>query len=134
MDLESIEITNPTSENFSWRFNGQLYKITAGETKSFAKPVAFHLSKHLSTKMVVEEAAKGMTKKDLENPNARIHVQIAQLSTCDTHERRIALYKILKDPQKVIEVIQRYPFKGFIGEMDVYREYVEKHPQKEAKE
>ena len=131
-ELDSVEITNPTSEDFTWRYNGQPYKVESKKTKSFAKPVSYHLAKHLSTKMVVEEAQSKATKKDLENVNSPLHVQVAQLSTCDTHERRIALYQILGDTNRVVEVVMRYPFKGFIGDMEVYRAYVEKHPQKEA--
>src|SRR3990167_10604417 len=125
-ELEVIEITNPTSEDFSWRYNGEPYTIKAGETRSFAKPIAFHLAKHLSTMMVVKDEEKNMTKADKLNPNASIHIKIAQLSTSDTHERRIALYKILGDENRVVEVISHYPFKGFIGDMDVYQKFVEK--------
>jgi hypothetical protein len=125
-ELEVIEITNPTSKDFSWRYNGELFTIKSTETRSFAKPVAFHLSKHLSTQMVVEDEMKNMTKADRLNPNASIHIKIAQLSTSDTHERRIALYKILGDENRVVELISKYPFKGFIGDMDTYKSFVEK--------
>lgn len=134
IDLTIVEIKNPTSQDFSWRWNGELYTIKAGETKSFAKPVAFHLAKHLSTKMVSDDALKGVKQKDLENPNSAIHVKVAQLNTYDTHERRIALFQILNDVDAVVEVIQRYPFKGFIGEMDKYQEFVEKATKKEVPE
>lgn len=130
LDLSVVEINNPTSEDFGWRWNGELYEIKSGETKGFAKPVAFHLAKHLSTKMISDEALKGVPKKDMDNPNAAIHVKVAQLNTYDTHERRIALYKILQDPEKVLEVIQRYPFKGFIGDMSLYQKVVEKEEAK----
>ena len=126
LDLSVVSITNPTSDDFSWRYNGELYTIKAFEKGSFAKPVAYHLAKHLSTKMVSDEALKGVAKKDMDNPNAQIHVKVSQLHTYDTHERRIALYEILKDSQKVLEVIQRYPFKGFIGDMALYQSFVEK--------
>lgn len=125
-ELEVIEITNPTSEDFSWRFNGELFTIRAGEKRGFSKPVAFHLAKHLSTKMVCDEALSSASKKDLADPRAAIHVKISQLNTYDTHERRIALYKILGDINRVIQVISKYPFKGFIGDMDIYQKYVEK--------
>ena len=126
LDLSVVSITNPTSDDFAWRYNGELYTIKAGETTGYAKPVAYHLAKHLSTKMISEEALKGVSKKDMDNPNAQIHVKVSQLHTYDTHERRIALYEILKDSQKVLEVIQRYPFKGFIGDMALYQSFVEK--------
>ena len=126
LDLSVVSITNPTSDDFSWRYNGELYTVKAEETAGYAKPVAYHLAKHLSTKMVSDEALKGVAKKDMDNPNAQIHVKVSQLHTYDTHERRIALYEILKDSQKVLEVIQRYPFKGFIGDMALYQSFVEK--------
>ena len=131
LDLSVVEITNPTSEDFTQRWNGEPYLILAGEQKSFAKPVAYHIAKHLSTKMVINDVLSKASKKDMDNPHAAVHVQVSQLSNNDTHERRIALYKILKDGQKVLDVIQRYPFKGFIGEMSEYEAFVEKASKKE---
>lgn len=130
LDLESVQITNPTDADFTWRYNGIPYTILAGETKQFAKPVAYHLAKHLSTQMVTADIMKTATKKDMENPNAAVHVKAAQLTTYDTHERRIALYKILEDEARVVEVVRRYPFKGFIGEMETYQAFVEKKATK----
>lgn len=124
-DLTAVPITNPTSEDFTWRYNGEPYTIKAKETTMFAKPVAYHLAKHLSTEMVTKEALKGITKKDMDNPNAAIHVKVAQLNTYDTHERRIVLHKILGDGNKVLDLITRYPFKGFIGDMALYQKFVE---------
>ena len=126
LDLESVVLTNPTDADFTWRFNGTPYTILAKEAKQFAKPVAYHLAKHLSTQMVTSDIMKTATKKDMENPNAAIHVKAAQLTTYDTHERRIALYKILADEKRVPEVVQRYPFKGFIGDMSIYEAFVAK--------
>lgn len=126
-NLESVSITNPTAEDFAWRYNGTLYALKAKEAKAFARPVAYHLAKHLSTKMIVADAEGKMTKKDLENPNSALHVKASQLATYDTHERRIALFQILQDPNLVVDVIKRYPFKGFIGEMAEYEQYVAKH-------
>lgn len=126
LDLTAIEITNPTSESFTWQYNGQPYTLEAGESKAFARPVSYHLAKHLSTQMVVGEVKGSMTKKDQENPHAKVHVKVSQLTIYDTHERRVALYKILKDEQRVVEVITRYPFKGFIGDMEIYKAFVDK--------
>lgn len=131
LDLSSVEITNPTSEDFTWRYNGTPYTVKAGEKKAFAKPVAFHLSKHLSSKMITAEAQSKMTKADALNSNAAIHTKIAQLGTYDTPERRIALYKIFGGVEYVTEVITHYPFKGFIGEMSLYQDFVEKQAPKE---
>ena len=129
-DLSSVEITNPTGENFTWNYNGEPYTVKANEMEAFAKPVSYHLAKHLSTKMVVDAAMAKMTKKEEADPKAAIHVKISQLSTYDTHERRIALFKILKDVDKVVELITRYPFKGFIGDMNEYKTFVESQDSK----
>ena len=131
LDLESVSISNPTDADFTWRYNGTPYTILAKETKQFAKPVAFHLAKHLSTQMVTGDLMKTATKKDMDNPQAAIHVKAAQLTTYDTHERRIALYKILQDADRVVEVVRRYPFKGFIGDMKIYEDFVGKSAGKE---
>lgn len=131
--LDSIEITNPTSEDFTQRFNGEPYTIASKETKSYPGPLSFHIAKHLSTKMVQDDEKKTFTKKDREDPNSRKHLKVAQLSTYDTHERRIALYKILGDKDLVLECIKRYPFKGFIGEMSVYEDFVQKKAKPESK-
>lgn len=122
--MSSVTITNPTSEDFTWGYNGEAYTIKAGETTAYAKPVSYHLAKHLSTKMIVETVKNKMTKKEAAEPKSPVHVKVSQLSIYDTHERRIALYKILKDTQKVVELISRYPFKGFIGEMSEYENFV----------
>ena len=131
-DLSAIEITNPTPEDFTWNYNGEPYTIKANSSDIYAKPVAYHLAKHLSTKMIIDPLQEGMSKKDLADKNAPIHVKISQLSIYDTHERRIALYKILKKGDLVLDLITRYPFKGFIGEMSEYKTFVEKAEQKET--
>lgn len=132
-ELEVIEITNPTKEDFSWRFNGEMFSIKTGEKRGFAKAVALHLSKHLSSKMIVDEALDKAGKKEIENPKSSIHTKISQLNSYDTHERRIALFKILGNENLVINVIEKYPFKGFIGDMDEYRKFVEKVQGKDKK-
>mgnify|MGYP001606124035 CR=1 FL=1 len=125
-EYDSVVINNPTSEDFTQRFNGEPYTIKAGESKGYAKFVAFHLAKHLSTRMIESEIMEEMTNKDLGDPRSAIHSKISQLQVHDTHERRIALYKILGDEDLVVQVISAYPFKGFIGEMEVYKSFVEK--------
>jgi len=132
--LEVLSITNPTSADFTWNYNGEPYTIKAKETTSFFKPVAFHLAKHLSTKMIVDDAKSNLTKKEEETPNAAAHVKIAQLGTYDTHERRIALYQIFRNENLVIDLITRYPFKGFIGDMEMYKKFVAKEQEKKKPE
>ena len=133
LDLAAVEITNPPSEDFTWRFNGTPYTIKAGEKKAFAKPVSYHLAKHLSSKIAVAEAESTMTKTDRANSNAAIHTKISQLGSYDTPERRIALYKILGGTEHVTDVITHYPFKGFIGEMSLYEDFVNKQEKKSGK-
>ena len=133
-ELEVIEIKNPTNKDFTHRYNGEPFTIKASETKSFAKPIAYHLAKHLSTRMVCDEVRSKAKKADVENPRHPMHVKVAQLSVYDTHERRIALYEILGDENRVVDLISKYPFKGFIGEMDVYREFVGKQQKSKVAE
>ena len=125
-ELDIVSIINPTAEDFTWNYNGEPYTILANETKSFVKPVAYHLAKHLSTKMIVENGMMGMSKEDEKNPHASIHFKIAQLEVNDTAERRVALYQIFGNENTVIDMIQTYPFKGFIGDMEMYKRFVDK--------
>jgi len=132
-DLTSVEIINPTSEDFTWNYNGEPYTVKSGEKTAFAKPVAYHLARHLSTKIIVDAIKGKMTKKQIENSRDSIHVKLSQVNLYDTPERRIALYTILKDEEKVMQLLMRYPYKGTIGEMDEYKQFVEKEKVKEAK-
>ena len=75
--------------------------------------------------MIVDPLQHKMSKQEVADKNAPIHVKISQLSIYDTHERRIALYRILRKGDLVLDLITRYPFKGFIGEMSEYQKFVE---------
>lgn len=130
---DAVFITNPTSEDFTHNFNGEPYTIKAGEVKSFSKFVTFHLAKHLSTKIITKDLEAKMTKKEREDRAAPIHGKIAQLNIYDTHERRIALYRILGNKDLAQMVIAQYPFKGFIGEMSEYEEFVRKSKDSDTK-
>lgn len=129
---DAVLVKNPTSEDFSWKFNGELYTVKTKEIKSFSKFVALHLAKHLSTKMIVDEATEKMTKKEREDKNAPIHGKISQLGTYDTPERRIALFKILENIELAEYCVTLYPFKGFVGDMEIYKQFVENY-KKESK-
>lgn len=130
---DSIVMRNPLSEDFSWKFNGEEYTIKAGEIKAFSKFVTFHLCKHLSTQMIDADARKGMTPEAEAKQSHPIHGKIAQLHIYDTSERRIALYKMLGNADLVQEVIKQYPFKGFIGDMNVYRRFVDEAKKEDIK-
>lgn len=126
-ELDTIVVHNPTSEDFTHNFNGEPYTVKAGETRWFAQFVGYHLAKHLSSKMINDSfTPKQRTDKAMQN-------KISQALIYDTPERRIALYKILGDVGVVLEAIKRYPFKGFIGEMKVYQDFVEKEEAKKLK-
>lgn len=123
---DSVAVFNPTQEDFTWNFNGEPYTIKAGETKSFGKFTAFHLAKHLSSKMIdVEFQAKIAKIKDRDLKRQAMG-ELSQSLVFDGPKRRIALYKILKDVLIVEQVIKSYPFKGWIGEMDEYKKFVDK--------
>ena len=123
-EFDSVFIKNPTTEKFGWRFNGELYEIDSGETRSFSRNVAVHLAKHLSTKMVSDEKLKKATKKDLDDPRARIHSEISQMHIFDTPERRIALYKIFEHEGLIQLVMDKLKSKDIIGDMNLYRDFV----------
>lgn len=132
-ELDTIELFNPTDEDFTHNFNGEPYTIKAGERKSFAQYVGIHLAKHLSTKIVQDELLKTATKKEREErneQNSRFSRRLSQLAVYDTHERRIALYKIFGNTELVQKTVTLYPFKGFVGDMSEYEKFVEKSRSK----
>lgn len=122
-ELDTIVLFNPTSEDFTWKYNGEPYTVKTGEAKSFAKFVGYHLAKHLSTQMLESEIRR--TKKEKSIDMAKQYV------IYDSPERRISLYRIFKDVLLVQECIAAYPFKGFVGEMKVYEDFVKKEEAKE---
>lgn len=130
---DSVFVKNPTSEDFSWKFNGESYAVKAGEEKAFSKFVAFHLAKHLSTQMITDEVVGDMKKKDLDDPKSPLHSKISQLNIYDTPERRIAIHKILNNEELVVAVISCYPFKGFVGDMNLYKKYLDEFKKPEKK-
>src|SRR3990167_5436744 len=130
-EFDAVKLTNPTSESFTWNYNGEPYTIGAGETKDFSRHVGFHLAKHLSSKIVdldyTEKNKKFLFGNAQQDPRVRAaQAEHAQLMVFDNPKRRIALYKIFGDEKIAEEVIKAYPFKGFIGEMKEYVDFVEK--------
>lgn len=125
-EYETIQITNPTKEKFSARYNGELYTIAAGETRAYPRFVAFHIAKNLSNKMLEPEAMKLR-----EEFKESVWVpQEGVLFNHDNASRRITLYDILLDKATVEEFFTYVPLKGFIGEMSVYDAYVSKKTSK----
>ena len=124
-ELDTQILTNPTAEDFTWNFNGEPYTLPKDSSKAFAKFVAYHLAKHLSSKMIEGDLNQELAKDKTKNLNQKALI-ISQAMIYDNPRRRIALYKILGDKTSVQEVIKAYPFKGFVGEMSEYENFVAK--------
>ena len=117
-ELDTIQLINPTSEDFSVNYNGEPYTLAAGETRAFTKHVGYHIAKHLAHKMV----DASLSDKDKKDPKKVL--EITRLSVYDNPQLRIALYKILKDVDNVGQVILAFPYKGFIGNMSDFEKFV----------
>lgn len=128
--IDIVRVHNPTKEKFIVRFNGEPYALEGEETKTFSYAVGLHLAKHLSDKMVAEENPPQLKKNPTEREINREETRVSQLKVFDNPKRRIALYRILEDTLRVQDVILNYNFKGFIGEMDIYKDFVIKHGDK----
>ena len=128
-ELDTLYVTNPTTDDFTVNFNGEPYMIGAGEKKAFPEFLGFHVAKHLSDKIIREKILK-IRKKTTENP---YRPEVAQLQVYDNPTRRIALYDILQDKTLVERCVNAFPMKEFIGEIAEYDEYVSKKEVKEEK-
>lgn len=130
-EFDTTHIKNVLKEDFEVRFNGEMYSVPAGETKTFPEFLAFHIAKHLSDKVLSTEIAK-VKEKNKDNP---FNPQVAQLLVYDNAKRRIALFDILGSKELVERCINAYPFKDFIGTMEEYDKYVAKNqPTKSVKD
>lgn len=129
-EFDSVQIKNPTTEKFGWRFNGELYEIEAGEIKSFSRNIAVHLAKHLSTQMIISERMKKATKKELDDPKSRIHSEISQIHIYNTPVRRIALYRIFEHEGLIELVMSKLKSGDIIGDMSIYRDFVANYRSK----
>ena len=118
-ELDIIELSNPTGEDFEVYYNGEPYVLKAGQTKSFTKHVGYHVAKHLAHKMV-DDSFTLQEKQDQKKA-----LEIAKCSVFDNPRLRIALYKIMRDVHNVEQVILAFPYKGFIGEMSEYKQFVD---------
>jgi len=132
-ELDIVELQNPTKEDFVQKYNGEPYTLKAGERRTFSKHVGLHIAKHLAMKMVDSELLSKAPKKDLDNPNSRVNIVLAQSQTHDTPLLRMQLYKILGDKTLVEYTIGSYPFKGIIGDIREYDDFVTKQEKVESK-
>ena len=131
-EYETINVRNPLKEAFSVNFNGEPYKLEAGEEKHFPKFLAFHIAKHLSNHIVGAEIIKLKAKKEYRE--VRENPLNSQMMNYDNPKRRIALFDILKSKELVQECVSVSPLKGFIGDMAEYDTYAALHSKKEEVE
>lgn len=127
-EFETVVITNPTKADFTARWNGELYTVKAGASKSYPMFLAFHIAKHLTTSMLEKEAGKL-------REEFKESVTVPQVSTLMNHDnpsRRIALYDVLATRELVESFFIHNPFKSFVGDMSIYDKYVEKKEAKSA--
>lgn len=125
-ELDTVSVHNPLDHEFQVRFNGEIYTLPANSSRQYPQFLAFHIAKHLSDSMLRPEAEK-TRKSNKENP---YNPALGQLIVYDNPKRRIALYDIFGSRELVDECIANYPFKGFIGEISEYEEYVAKAEKK----
>ncbi len=142
-ELDQIFVCNPTDKEFTTKKNGESYTLEAGESTIRPQYLARHMAKHLSdiecmTYFKSEEVKYKRRKEKM--PDAKK----TELLMFDNPIRRIALYKILQSTQEVETVILSYPqFKArlvpgrglefaFIGEMEVYTDFVAAFDSKEG--
>jgi hypothetical protein len=134
-EFDTIPAHNPTEEDFTVRFNGEPYTIEAGGVRQWVIAVALHYAKHFSDYILRGEFAKKRTPKAYkDNPKLREHdPEKIQYLMLDNPQRRIALYRILKNKVAVEDVIKKYPqFKyketrnefSFIGDLKEYDDFV----------
>lgn len=134
--LDTIKVCNPTDRDFEVYFDKERYKLRAGEEVVHTQYLARHMAKHLSDRELAiqwaKEEVKYRRKKELA-PSARK----TQLLMYDNPERRIWLYKILKNKVQVEETLAAYPQFGVrssatgkrefecIGDISIYDSFVD---------
>jgi hypothetical protein len=68
-EFETIEVKNPTDKDFTARYNGEPYKILAGETKQYPYRIAYHIAKQLSDEILGKEVVELKKKNKTGQPN-----------------------------------------------------------------
>lgn len=124
--LDVITLFNPTASDFVGTWNGEDYTLKADSSDSFSKFVGFHLATNLAKQMINESFS------DADKQNIKKSVTISQTLLYDNPKLRIALYKILRSIPEVQECIMAYPYKGFVGDMDEYKNFVKKEEAKKT--
>ncbi len=119
-EFDTVEIFNPLDEEFIVRWNGEPYRLDGGERRTFPTFLALHIAKHLSDKVLAPEVLK-IKAEETTNPYRPSN---AQLMVYDNPKRRIALYKILRNRELVEQAVKAAEYKGFVGNMKDYDDYV----------
>lgn len=143
-NLDQIAICNPTDTDFEVKKDGEFYYLKKGEETIKPQHLARHMAKHLSDRMLLKDyyeyEAKVKRKKEVVPEPIKM-----MMTMYDTPERRIALYKILKDRDEVEQIILSYPqFKtrinsdreiifSSVGDFEVYEDFIKVFEGKEEK-
>lgn len=53
--IKEIGVFNPTTKDFTWKYNGKSYTVPKGEMKKFDYYLGHHLAKHLIDKILTEK-------------------------------------------------------------------------------
>lgn len=122
--LDVITLFNPTAGDFTGTWNGEDYTLLSNKSDNFSKFVGFHLATNLAKQMIIDS----FSEKD--RNDVKKSIIISQSLLYDNPKLRIALYKILRSVPLVQECIMAYPYKGFVGDMDEYKEFVKKEESK----
>lgn len=147
--LDQIFICNPTDTDFEVQYDKEFYYLKAGEETTRVIDLAYHMAKHLSSRMLIKEFYEIHKVFVKNHKNLTPHQVDQQLGTQknmlvmqDCPERRIALYKILRSKDDVEAVLHAYPqFKtkrrkdktvefSVVGDISIYNEFVEKAERK----
>jgi hypothetical protein len=51
-----IGVFNPTTKNFTWKYDGESYTIPKGEMVKFKYHLAHHMAKHLIDKILTDKS------------------------------------------------------------------------------
>src|SRR3990167_11519998 len=127
-EFDAVVISNPLTEDFTWNYNGEPYTIKAGETRPFAQYVSYHLAKHLSSQIIRDDFRKKWGKRI--EKDRKLQGEVSQLMVYGNPKRQIALYKIFRYEKHVQGVLAAYPFKGYIGEIKEYTDFLAKEKEK----
>lgn len=129
-EFDTVNIFNPLKEEFTARWNGEPYTLKAGERRTFPTFLAIHIAKHLSDKCLAPQV-EAIKKEQTDNP---YRPAVAQLMVYDNPKRRIALYTILGSKELVEQAVNASGYKGFVGNMSEYDDFVASTTTKKVQE